>query len=383
MTTIDDTHLAPPVVHREPEKREPRRRRRRFVRLVGGVTLVAVCAGAWLWVRDPSTEAASPVAGPVATATVERGTISATEAWDGTVDFGARFTIDSSAEGTVTRLVEPATAAARGAELYRLDERPVTLLAGAVPMYRDLGPGATGLDVAQLEANLAALGYAGFSADDTFADSTSDVVRAWQADIGVEPTGTVAHGDVVFVPEAGRVDAVRVDVGDRIGPGRPILDLTGTDKVVSVEADLDDRDRFGTGTEVTVVLPDGETVAGMVSTSVVVEVAAESADGPGGGNQAATEAVTAVEITLAGVVGDDLVGAPVDVVLAIEERTDVLLVPVNALLALSEGGYGLEVVHDHGTTRIVRVDTGLFADGKVQVEGDGIAEGTVVGVAGR
>jgi peptidoglycan hydrolase-like protein with peptidoglycan-binding domain len=259
----------------------------------------------------------------------------------------------------------------------------VILLYGAVPMYRDLGPGATGLDVAQLEANLAALGYTGFSANDTFADSTSDVVRAWQADIGLEPTGIVGRGDVVFVPEAGRVDALRVEVGDLVGPGRPILDLTGTDKVVSVEADLDDRDRFGTGTEVTVVLPDGETVAGSASTSMVVEVAAEPADGAGGGNQAATETVTAVEITLAGDVGDDLVGSPVDVVVAIEERTDVLLVPVIALLALSEGGYGLEVVQDDGTTRIVRVDTGLFADGKVQVDGDGIAEGTVVGVAGR
>jgi hypothetical protein len=40
-------------------------------------------------------------------------------------------------------------------------------------------------------------------------------------------------------------------------------------------------------------------------------------------------------------------------------------------------------VDDDGMTDIVPVDTGLFADGKVQVEGDGIAEGTVVGVAGR
>jgi hypothetical protein len=58
-------------------------------------------------------------------------------------------------------------------------------------------------------------------------------------------------------------------------------------------------------------------------------------------------------------------------------------VPVSALLALAEGGYGLEVVRDDGTTKIVRVDTGLFADGKVEVRGAGIGEGTVVGVAGR
>jgi hypothetical protein len=60
-----------------------------------------------------------------------------------------------------------------------------------------------------------------------------------------------------------------------------------------------------------------------------------------------------------------------------------LLVPVNALLAPAEGGYGLEVVRGDGTTTIVRVDTGLFAAGKVEVRGAGIAKGTVVGVAGR
>ena len=80
---------------------------------------------------------------------------------------------------------------------------------------------------------------------------------------------------------------------------------------------------------------------------------------------------------------DELVGSPVDVVVETEERSDVLLVPVNALLALAEGGFGLEAVHDDGTSEIVPVDTGLFANGKVEVSGDGIAEGTVVGTAGR
>jgi membrane fusion protein, multidrug efflux system len=64
----------------------------------------------------------------------------------------------------------------------------------------------------------------------------------------------------------------------------------------------------------------------------------------------------------------------------VTERKDVLTVPVGALLALAEGGYGLEVV-EGSTTRIVAVETGLFADGKVEVSGSGIADGTTVGVA--
>jgi hypothetical protein len=58
-------------------------------------------------------------------------------------------------------------------------------------------------------------------------------------------------------------------------------------------------------------------------------------------------------------------------------------VPVTALLALAEGGYGLEVVAEDGTTSTVPVDTGLFAEGKVEVSSPEIEEGTVVGVAGR
>jgi len=385
VTTVADSHAAEPVTDAEPapdEPGEPRGRRRRLVWPAVGAVVIAVGAAAWLWVSDSSTEATPAGTGPVATTVVERGTISATESWDGTIDHGAPFTINSTTQGTVTRLVDQGTAVEPGAELYRVDERPVTLLHGEVPMYRDLGPGTVGVDVAQLEANLAELGYTGFTADDTFADSTSDAVRAWQAAIGAQQTGTLARSDVVFVPESGRVDALRVDIGDLVGPGRAILDLTGTDEVVSVQVDLEVRDRFDIGAAVTVVLPEGDEVTGTVSSSTVVEVAAEQEGGPGG-DPTETETVTAVQITLPDGVGDDLVGAPVEVIVAIEERADVLLVPVNALLALSEGGYGLEVVSDDETTQIVPVDTGLFADGKVQVEGDGIAEGTVVGVAGR
>jgi hypothetical protein len=57
----------------------------------------------------------------------------------------------------------------------------------------------------------------------------------------------------------------------------------------------------------------------------------------------------------------------------------VLTVPVAALLALAEGGYGVQVVGG-GTTRIVAVQTGLFAGGRVEVTGDGLAEGQTVGV---
>jgi hypothetical protein len=55
----------------------------------------------------------------------------------------------------------------------------------------------------------------------------------------------------------------------------------------------------------------------------------------------------------------------------------VLAVPANALLALLEGGYAVERVTDGGGTELVAVETGLFADGWVEVSGD-LAEGDEV-----
>jgi hypothetical protein len=57
---------------------------------------------------------------------------------------------------------------------------------------------------------------------------------------------------------------------------------------------------------------------------------------------------------------------------------DVLAVPVEALLALAEGGYGVEVVDAPGRTHLVGVDTGTFADGWVEVSGTDVSVGLEV-----
>jgi peptidoglycan hydrolase-like protein with peptidoglycan-binding domain len=88
--------------------------------------------------------------------------------------------------------------------LFRVDEQPVILLSGVVPMYRDLGPGAAGADVEQLESNLAQPGYRGFTVDDEYTQSTAQAVSAWQEAVGATATGIVARVDVVFPPGAVR-----------------------------------------------------------------------------------------------------------------------------------------------------------------------------------
>jgi multidrug efflux pump subunit AcrA (membrane-fusion protein) len=64
--------------------------------------------------------------------------------------------------------------------------------------------------------------------------------------------------------------------------------------------------------------------------------------------------------------------------------TNVLVVPVTALLARSGGGYAVEVVGAGRTNHLVPVSLGLFddAEGLVAVTGPGVAAGQSVVVSG-
>ena len=71
--------------------------------------------------------------------------------------------------------------------------------------------------------------------------------------------------------------------------------------------------------------------------------------------------------------------APVNVNITTQRAGNVLAVPVNALLALQGGGFGVDVVS--GTSsHLVGVTTGLYSNNLVQVSGSGISAGTRVQV---
>jgi peptidoglycan hydrolase-like protein with peptidoglycan-binding domain len=247
------------------------------------------------------------------------------------------------------------------------------LMYGTMPAYRTLGPGDDGADVEQLERNLDALGYTGFDVDEDFTEATADAVREWQEKLGLAETGRVDLGRVVFAPGAVRVDTVTAGLGAPAAPGLAVLDYTGTARLVTAELELSDQTLVTEGARVSVTLPDGTRVAGKVDeVDTVIEPAADQNTEP----ETKLEAVISLVDQSA---ARDLMAAAVDVAFTASERKDVLTVPVTALVALAEGGYGVEVVESSGT-RYVPVSTGLFSGGRVEVEGVGIDEGTRVGV---
>src|SRR5262249_4638742 len=149
--------------------------------------------------------------------------------------------IDAGGEGTLTWIAPVGSTVQRDETLFKLDERPVVALYGAVPQYRALGVGMVGSDVRQLEENLAALGHKGFTVDDTFTAATASAVRAWQTKLGLAATGVVERGQVVFTPGAVRVARQAAPVGAAVDGREPVLSYTGTARQVTVQLEVTDE----------------------------------------------------------------------------------------------------------------------------------------------
>ncbi|GAA2876733.1 peptidoglycan-binding protein [Nonomuraea rubra] len=364
----------------EPEATPPRQRRRRGRgKLVAGL-LIAVAAAGGGFVAVNSTGLLEGGAGPTrsasalppATATVSRQTLNDTRDADGELGYGPVTTAVSRAPGTITWLPESGATVTRGKSLYRLDNDPVTLMYGDTPAYRDLKIGSEGKDVENLERNLDKLGYDGFTVDDEFTYDTYEAVVEWQEDRGLDETGVVKLGQVVFADGKVRVESIEAEEGQPAQPGQKVLTYTGTSKVITVQLEAEDQRMAKKGAKVEVTLPDGKSVNGKITEVATVIVPGEGQEEP----DTRVEALVSIGNAKS---AKGLDKASVDVTFTASQRKNVLTVPVAALVALQEGGFGLEVI-EGGSSRYIAVETGLFAGGKVEVSGDGLTEGMTVGM---
>jgi hypothetical protein len=378
------------------------RRHRRTRVLVGGTVVAVIVAAvttAALGFGGGKSGATPPHDMPAATAHVVRRTLTDATSLSGRLDYGAAAPVVSRATGTVTWLPPVGSLVGRGDALLRADDRPVLLLYGALPMYRALAEGAKGADVLQYERNLRALGYTGFTVDEEFTKFTAAAVKRWQRGLGLPRTGSVGVDQVVYGPGRMRVAQHSVRLG--ASADAQVLNCTSTTKVVTADIQTTDAGWAVKGTKVQVKLKSGTSLTGTVAAVGDAETEGsgdssagasggqgsdgQSGSGSGSGSQGDTVTVTIAITKQKALRGTD--PGTVDIRYTAERRENVLAVPVVALLALAEGGYGLEVVENSGAgtgprTRIVPVRTGLFAEGLVEVHGPGISAGATVGMPG-
>jgi hypothetical protein len=273
-------------------------------------------------------------------------------------DAGAVFTQLPSA-GSVVR---------RGQRLYAIGAQAVLLLYGSTPAWRPFRAGMSpGKDVAELHANLRALGYGKGLAGDSFSAATERAIRSLQAARGLPRTGDLPLGSVVFKAGAVRVTAVLAKLGAAVQAG-PVLSVSTTRHQVAIDLDASHQSDVKVGDRVTITLPDTRTTTGVVSA-----VGRVAAAGSQGSSPTVSVSVTLTHQAAAG----RLDQAPVQVSITTSSVDNALVVPVNALLALAGGGYAVEVVGAAGVHRLVAVDLGLFddAEGLVQVSGTGVHAG--------
>jgi peptidoglycan hydrolase-like protein with peptidoglycan-binding domain len=258
-----------------------------------------------------------------------------------------------------------------GAIAYETVDRPVPVIIAEDPFTRELAEGDSGDDVAVLERALEALGYTAdgdLDVDDDYDEATAEAVADWEGELGLDEDGIVQLGQVVGVDSGMTVARHRVEPGEEIVPGDPVLELTRSQRVVIFGISVEDQEKVAVGDPVTVELPDGsETEARVLEIGAVAAVP-----------ETDPEADPVVEVTLdMSGVEVDLVEAPVTVNVTDTLTEGAIVVPASALVALREGGYAVEVV-EAGSTRLVAVEPGEFSDGMVAVSGDGIAAGMEV-----
>ena len=342
---------------------------------------------------------------PGNTATVERRELSAMVSVNGTLTYqagpgGSPFSTINQASGTYTELPAAGQVISQGQVLYRVNDSPVVLLYGSTPAYRTLSAGATGADVAELNADLVALGYATSAqlspTPAYFGSATSTALQKLQGALDEAQNGTLTLGQAVFEPTALRVTTLSAQLGGSAQTGQSVTQATSTTRQVQVALDASQQTDVAVGDKVTITLPNNQTTPGVIS-SVGTVATCPSSSGPGGPSSnsaapgtdtcsSASSGSSSTPTITVGVTPSDPAAtgtwdqAPVQVGITTASVPSALVVPVTALLAQPGDGYVVEVVGAGETNHLVAVSLGLFddADGLVQVTGSGLAAGQQV-----
>ncbi|GGN83225.1 hypothetical protein GCM10010112_61340 [Actinoplanes lobatus] len=223
--------------------------------------------------RSPAQVAAETAAPPSSTLTepVQRRVLTATVVLRGQV--AAEQSVGVVARGsTEAAPVVTALKAGHGSKvtsaqvLMEISGRPVFALPGAIPAYRDLRPGATGRDVAQLQKALASLGFGrGGDASGTFGAGTKSAVRRFYESRGYEPLPASTEDETLLTQARAAVTAAeralrdaRLTLRNAPAADRAAARIAVADRREDLLAAQRERDRVARQTGP--MVPAGETV---------------------------------------------------------------------------------------------------------------------------
>lgn len=286
-----------------------------------------------------------------------------------------------SSAGVVTSAAKVGSTVDEGDVLLTISGRPVFLLQGSQPSFRDLGPGMSGADVRQLEQALQRVGLDPGPVDGRYDLGTegaiatlygrhgfqpvvateaqlaaarpreADLVQGWRAGSGVQ----LPADEVVFLPDAPvRITELLAKAGSRAEG--PLVTVTDSDVVIEGVIPIEQADLVEEGADVVF----DEAALGIEGSATVSHIA----DGPG------TEGADAFHVAFQVAVKDPppgLVGASVRLTVPIESTKKAkLTVPLSAVSLGPDGASRVQLSIGEGF-EFVPVQTGLSADGYVIV----------------
>jgi len=338
--------------------------------VVGGLALFGT--------KAPAKAAGVDNAAATSTATVAQRSLSAQTNVSATLGYAGSYSVVNQAVGSFSQLPTVGEVVEPGEVLYAVGGQPVVLLVGSTPAYRTLVAGISGPDALELNNSLATLGYgpATLQGSAVFSAATATALMKLQAHLGVAQTGVLTADQVIFLPSAARITIVTATLGAVAQAGAAIATATSTTREVVVALDATQQAAVKVGDQVTITLPDTSTTPGVVSTVGTVATA-PAGNGQGAAGTPTIEVdVTPTDPAATGALDQ----APVLVAITTASVTDALVVPVAALLALTGGGYAVELIATDSTHQLVGVTLGLFddADGLVQVSGSAMHAGVRV-----
>ncbi|MFF2526984.1 peptidoglycan-binding protein [Streptomyces liangshanensis] len=395
-----------------------RRRRALLAAVVGCLVCTGAGIGATMFVKSPA-QAASEVAAPpadvltvpvahkvIADSVVTRGKVTASQR----VEVSSEGTAKGVGRSIVTKAnIRPGQALRLGQVLVEVSGRPIFLLKGDIPAYRDLALGMRGEDVAQLQAALADVGYSsGADASGVFGTGTERAVSRFYLSMGYapatsdvppaapgvppvaqgadgsapEPAGqalVVPFSDLVFVRSApARVDAVETSVGS--AASGTLLSVTSGTLMIDGAVAAYEKGLIRAGQQVQVF----SEATGREAAGEVVSVAKAPAKAESDDDQRSGESYT-VRIKPSKPLSADFYGADVRLTIVSASSQDkVLAVPTSAVSAGADGLTSV-TVRTGTQERRVAVKVGVTGDGYVQVtprDEDRLAQGdqVVVGI---
>lgn len=346
-------------------------RSRLFLGLIVGLVATAAVAGWTLVLTGHHSARTSDVRVSERVLKLEPRTLRFTTTFGATLGYlPAPVKALDPAGGIVTGLPALDSVITQGQTLFQIDGAPVILLYGQVPEWRSLSAGVpSGADVKELEQNLDQLGYSGGYAlplDGVYSNAVGVAVERLLEAKGLPPSTDLNLGTVLYAPGPVLVAGLPVTLGATVGPTTAVVNITTTQRAVTGTVSPRAGPEVSVGQPATVTPDRG----GPALTGVVAQVSPSHSQSSGQLN------VTIALSNTANLPTGDL---PVQATVTTQELHDVLAVPVQALVALVDGGYALEVRTRGGREHLIPVHVGASAsDGFTQIGGPAVRAGLAV-----